>query len=155
MIDLLAFLTEQTDYEFDISGLENVIIESKRNGFKELKGVIKINSIRGDTLELIDKDKYDEKINISISNKSLKYDIFESYCLVIKYKSNCEKQKDKISFPLQSELTGKLVDQIIDTGKSDLTPYNDCMIYHIPMLDAFKIHFSTLTNEYLGICPIT
>jgi len=155
MIDLLVFLTEKTDIKINTNELENIIVDSKRNAFKELKGTLKIYTSRGDTLELNDKDKYDENLKISISNSSMKFNIFEGDGLAIRDKSNNKTHEEKISIPFQSELSGSIVDQIFDTGESDLTPYEECMQYHVPMLDAFNEHFSRVTGKDVEICPIT
>ena len=155
IIDLFVFLTEQNDFVFNTDGLENIIFDSKRNGFNEFKGKLKIRTRRGDTLELIDSVKYDDSHVISISNDSIQYNIFEREGLIVKHISENEIQEDNLKIQLQSELTGSIVDQIIDTGKSDLTTYDECMKYHIPMLDAFNAHISKVTGQTLKICPIT
>ncbi len=155
IIDLFIFLTEQTDIIIDTSELKNIVIDSKRIGFKELKGILKIHTGRGDTLELNDIDKYDGNHKISISNGNIQYDIFESKGLVIKNILDNKPHEEKISIPFQSELTGNIVYQILATGKSDLTPYDECMQYHIPMLDAFNNHISIVTGKTVTVCPIT
>jgi hypothetical protein len=155
MIDLLVFLTEKTDIIIDTNELENIIIDSKRNGFKELKGTLKIQTSRGDILVLNDRDKYAENFEISISNDSMQFNIFEGDGLVIRHITNNKTREEKISIPFQSELTGEIVDQIIDKGVSALTPYEECMQYHIPMLDAYNKHFSKITGKTVITCPIT
>ena len=155
MLQPLASTTEQNDFVFNTDGLENIIFDSKRNGFNEFKGKLKIHTRRGDTLELIDNVKYDDSHVISISNGSIQYNIFERQGLIIKHISENEIQEDNLKILLQSELTGSIVDQIIDTGKSALTSYDECMKYHIPMLDAFNNHISKVTGKAVRICPIT
>jgi hypothetical protein len=155
MIDLLAFLTEQTDFDFDTGGLENIIIHSKRNGFKELKGTLKIETKLGDTLELIDYDRCNNDFEILISNNNVQYNVFEGKGLVKKKKLDLVSNKEKIQVPYQSDLTGTLVDQILETGESDLTSFGESMKYHILMLDAFNEHFSRVTGKDVIICPIT
>jgi len=155
MIDLFAFLTGRTDFDFDIDGLDNLIVDSKRNGFKELIGSFTIRTEGGDILELIDNNKYVGDMMISISYDNLRYEIIESKGLVFKHSSDLNPVKDTIYVPLQSELTGSVVDQILETGASSLTLYDECMRYHIPMLDAFNKHFTKINNKTSTICPIT
>ena len=85
----------------------------------------------------------------------MRFTIKEIYGQVIADQADINMQDHSHTFPFQSELTGYVVDQIIDTGKSDLTPYTECMQYHIPMLDAFNTHFSKVTRKTVKICPIT
>ena len=155
MIDLFVFLTEQTDIKIDTTGLENIIINSKRNGFKELKGTLRVKTKRGDTLELIDSNEFDESLIISINTDNEKYDIFESKGLMVKYLSDNEPQEDEIQVEQVSELTGSIVDQILEKDESDLPTYDECMEYHIPMLDAFNDHISKVIGKTIKICPIT
>jgi predicted dehydrogenase len=155
MIDLLAFLTGQNDFMFNTSEIDKIIVDSKRIGFMELKGMLKIQTSQGDTLVLNDRDKYVENFEISISNDSIQFKIYEGYGLIVKHTSDNKTYEEKIEIPFQSELTGYLVDQILDTGESDLTPYVECMKYHIPMLDAFNDHISTVTGKMVTECPIT
>jgi len=155
MIDLLVFLTEETDFKMNIHGLKNTIINSNRNGYKELKGTLKIHTRNGNVLELIDSDKCDSDTQIWISTDSVQYNINESKGIVVKHVSDAENQQNKIKIPFQSELTGNIIDQIIDTGKSDLTSYDECMKYHVPMLDSFNDHFSKVTGKNVKVCPIT
>ena len=108
-----------------------------------------------DILVLNDSDKYNENLKISISNGSMQFNIYEGQGMIVKHTSDNERQEEKISIPFQSDLTGSIVDQILDTGESDLTPYVECMKYHIPMLDAFNDHISKVTGQTVTICPIT
>ena len=155
MIDLLAFLSGEKEFIFNIGGLEKTNIDSKRKGYKELKGTLKIQTSRGDILVLNDSDKYNENLKISISNGSMQFNIYEGQGMIVKHTSDNERQEEKISIPFQSDLTGSIVDQILDTGESDLTPYDECMQYHVPMLDAFNAHISILTGKLETECPIT
>ena len=62
---------------------------------------------------------------------------------------NNDLKKISIKIPLQMEITGQIVDQILETGHSYLTKYEECMKYHIPMLNAFNNHISTITGKRL------
>ena len=63
--------------------------------------------------------------------------------------------KQPFNMPLQSELTAKLAEQILDCGHSDLTPLDESYLLHRPMLDAFNAHLSSILKEPVTVCPIT
>ena len=63
--------------------------------------------------------------------------------------------KEKISIPFQSKITCNIVDQILDTKQSYLTPYVECMHYHIAMLKVYNNHFSKIKGINVETCPIT
>ena len=155
MIDLLQFLTKGSKIKIKTNNLKNIILDSKRSGFKELKGQLSVENDRGDRLQLNDEEKYEGNFIISIKNGNIKWDIFELSNFVIKHKINKDSYKEKIKIPYQSELSDKIVNQIINTGESDLTSYEECMQYHIPMLDAYNKHFSKIIGKDIVICPIT
>ena len=156
MIDLLVFLTGQTDLVCNNSNLNERIYPSKRDGYKELQGKFVISTGRGDILELLDRDSFpkgDLTITINLNNR--KIIVNEARKILLSKIPNLKEEKEKIIIPLQSEITGQIVDQIIDTGDCDLVPYNECIQYHVPMLDAFNEHFSRVTGKDVVICPIT
>ena len=155
MIDLFVFLTESSDIEIDISGLENIIFNSKRSGFKELRGIIEIENSRGDTLKLIDSNKLDDSFKIFINTNDQKYDIFETKNFMLRYKLGDQPTQEHIEIEKVSKLTGNIVDKILENGKSDLPSFNECMEYHIPMLDAFNKHISKVNGKIIKSCPIT
>ena len=154
MIDLLVFLTGQTDIEFDAEHLDNTIYPSKREGFRELRGKLIVSTGRGDILEMLDQNSFGANHEISIATSKIKFIINESKGLVV-HQSDMGVQENNITIPYESELTGQLTDQIIDIGQSNLTPYTECMQYHIPMLDAFNAHFSKVMGRVIQACPIT
>ena len=156
MIDLLVLLTGQTDLVFDTGKLDKKYYPSKRDGYKELRGKFVIRTERGDILEMIDQDTLpDDEIRITINSNKEEIIIDEIKGLLVCNSSNSDVGKEKIKIPFQSEITGQLVDQIIDTGKSDLTPYEECMNYHIPMLHALNEQFSRIDGKTVKVCPIT
>ena len=156
MIDLLIFLTDQIKITFDKNYLDNQIYASKRNGFKELRGKFFAMTNRGDILELIDQDTFSvEDLKITIKTEKEKLIIDENKKVFIRNRFNLGVNKMSIDIPLQSQMTGRIVDQIIDTKKSDLTSFSECMRYHVPMLNSFNCHFSQVLGETIEICPIT
>ena len=153
MIDLMAFLTEQNNFKFDINNLSNQRYVSKRKGFQELKGEFKVQSSRGDTLQLFDM-KVLPKNNLRIIIKSNEEEtiVDETNRLVIIKSKNYMKN---ISIPYQSEITGSILDEIINTESSDLVTFNECMGYHVEMLHAFNEQFSIINKKNVLSCPIT
>ena len=153
MIDIFVFLTEQNNYKFDINDLSNQKYVAKRKGFQELKGEFKVHSSRGDTLQLFDVNVL-PKNNFRIIIKSNEEEtiVDETNRLVMVKSKN---YMENISIPYQSEITGFILDDIINTGSSDLVTFNECMGYHVEMLNAFNKQFSIINKKDIRICPIT
>jgi hypothetical protein len=156
LIDLLVFLTGQTDLFFCNDKLDKEIYPAKREGFKEFRGDFVVKTTRGDVLKMTDSDGFAEgSLGIAIKVDNLKFFIDEDSGNLVINSSNSQTEKKKISTPYQSETTGLLVDQIIQTRQSDLTPFAECMNYHIPMLDSFNKHITKVTGSPVQSCPIT
>ena len=156
MVDLLAFLTDCFDISFDCSQLDNIIYPSKRNGFKEFRGKLSVSTVRGDILELFDQDSLvNGHIEISVPSIDTVFFIYEGQVTLIKQVSGKEKVKEKILIPFQSEITGTIVSKMLCHNQSELTPYTECMQYHVPMLEAFNDYLSKIQGMNIITCPIT
>ncbi len=156
MIDLLVFLTGQRNLNFDTRELSNAVYPSRRDGYKELRGKFIVRTNRGDILEIMDHNSFEDgEIKIVINTEKKEIIVDEIKGLLFQNQSKGPYIKKNIKIPYQSEITGQLVDQILDTGQSDLTPYEECMTYHIPMIDAFNNHISNVIQKKVSTCPIT
>jgi hypothetical protein len=155
MIDLLAFLSGETEMSFNTEDLDRQIYPSKRNGFIEISGTMSLSTKRGDILELTDSGaskKYEMEITIDTGQEFYRINEVSRKVLLSRDSGVLEKE---IEIPLQSECTGNIIDKMLNTGKSSLTTYEGCMIYHVSMLKAFNDHFCTVTGEKIVACPIT
>lgn len=153
-IDLFVFLTDQGNLSFTKNELKNEIYDSKRPGFKELRGAFEVKTPRGDWLRISEKESEPIEFEITISTETMEFVISEAQGIATRYENNSLTEL-KVSIPFQSQLTGQIADQIVQTGVSMLTPFDECLDYHIPMLEFFNKHFSKLTGSNIKECPIT
>jgi len=155
MVDLLAFLTGQIEMDFNVGDLYKRIYRSKRDGFLEIRGIMNVVTKGGDSLEIRDSSNIDGKnLVITISTGNVSYEIFEITNQLLHFK-NGNVTENKINIPLQSENTGIVINNILTKGKCDLTSYEECMEYHVPMLKAFNLHFNSIVKNKIYSCPIT
>jgi len=157
MLDLLSFLTEKTNYEFNISKLDQYIYETKRKNFIEFGGEVQFFSNRGDTLQLIDDRKNDMPLKMTISFNEVKVEVDQIKGIANEYNSKIFEPKvsNRFEMPLQSELTNIQVDEILESGFSHLTQLDESYLLHKPMLNAFNSHLSVINNMQTLICPVT
>ena len=156
-LDLLYFLRGETISLFDTSGLDVKVYKSKKNGFVELGGVLNAENARGDKLTLIDNKESKDKIVLSITSENHRYILYQLDEKVFSSHRNngWEKKEELFQMPFQSELTHLVINQILDTGKCDITPIMESFALHKPMLDAFNMHLSAIHGKSITICPIT
>ena len=62
---------------------------------------------------------------------------------------------EPVSFPLQSELTGGVIDSILRTGTTQLTPYGESRIHHEALIGALCGFFAEVRGTPVTACPIT
>ena len=155
MLDLLTFLSGQTEINLDIAKLDNEVYKSKRDGFIELGGKLHAETGRGDLLELVDDKKKEILFQHTIEFNGKRLDIDHEQGLISIYLYDTIKSKKSFHMPLQSEITAGVVGHILENGNSNLTPLNESYLLHRTMLNAFNHHLSETLNKSVAICPIT
>ncbi|MBT6048624.1 MAG: Gfo/Idh/MocA family oxidoreductase, partial [Candidatus Scalindua sp.] len=139
MLDLFAFLTDETQFSIDTSGIDKKVYRSNKNGFIELGGVLSATTSRGDRLTLIDDKGSSRRALFEISSENHCYTIFQSKGKIVsKHKeSEWAALEQRYVILNQSELTHLVVQMILDSGECDLTPINESFALHKPLLEAF------------------
>ena len=156
MIDLWAYLMNNTDYKLDTRSLLPQIFDSKRANFKELGGTLKGTS--GDNKILLNCDMNDVPVSIFHSIKTPNFDI-----KIDEHKGKCEiiyinsQHSEIIDFNIiyQSNLTNAASEKILNCGISDLTSFSDSVSLHRPFLRAVLNFLNRHDNQNYTLCPIT
>lgn len=156
MIDLIGYLAGATDYNINGDLLDSGFIESKRKGFIEFTGTL-AGSFNATPYFSISSYK-DGKVPLMIQLISEKYVYMISESLgrgwIFREDKGWSCEEFSFETPYQSQLTHRLIRQIIDTGASDLPSFEESAKLHIPILNCF---ISFLIREGKGgdRCPIT
>ena len=130
-LDLFAFLTRCAPIVVS-SQLDAEVLPSKRAGFVEFTG--RISSRCGPhQLELVARRGSAAAPVLRIQRQTV----------------------DESGLPLTSELTHKLVEQILDEGRSDLPTLRESYAVHAPLLDLFSAHLERATGVRYARCPVT
>ena len=151
MIDLFLYLTEETSYKVETRLLNKKIEDSKRGGYIEMTGTLRITSPKGNELTLISEKDFKGEKHFMVENGDNMYIIFEG-----EGSWYYQNQKSDYAIPYQSQLTGILSDEILKTGGCSLTPYLLSSLYHKPFIEALLAKY----NEIKGtpdnkLLPIT
>ena len=155
-IDYLSYLTGCNDFHFTDCSLNSKIINSKRPGFVEFSGELAGKNSLGHSLILICHDKGSDPIKININNGSKNHEIIDCIDHVIHRVFDGDKMNEKkVGIPFQSQTTNKLVHQIRNCDKCDLTTYYDSMNLHLPLIRILIEHMQNLSGESEELCPIT
>lgn len=147
-IDIFMYLSESSDFTLDMSEIENRVIDSKRPGYVELLGSLKIRTPKGDCLNLISNETCDAAY--TIVNAGKKYLVSEG--------ENTIKIDDTImslGLEYQSNLTGVVVDQLLTQGTCNLSTYNLSAGYHKKFLAEVAPFINKIKGWENDSCPIT
>lgn len=156
-IDVLCFLTADTDYEVSCHSLDRTIRKSKRKGFVEFTGSLHCHFRNGSELSLISRNNSVCPPLITVLTKSLLVALEEEkgVARMSKEEKNWEWEEIRFKWPYQSELTHKIVEEIIATGNCGLTPIEESYLIHKPLLGSFIEFLEGTTGKKYLVCPIT
>jgi len=151
-IDAFAYMIGCDEYSADFSLIDTTLTDSKRQGYKEIHGVIKLSFSNGCQL-LLQSTNNGVKNVIAISSDA-------TYCIINEQQRQCWLQHDNademipFTIPYQSQLTSIVLDQIIEQGVCQLTTYEESMILHLPFITGL-IDIINKNGINTDSCPIT
>ena len=156
-IDLLAFLSHDTSYKLDVSGLDPIIRQSKRKGFIEVTGKLTGFFSNGSRIELESIAGSGEPTLISINNSRVKVVLDESNGIakISRQEKNWNEEMSEFEVPFQSELTHLAAKEILESGTCMLPGFHESSLLHLPFLEAIKKHIETVEHRKYDCCPIT
>ena len=154
-IDLFSFLTNEVLINWT-SNLDNLIIDSKRNGFKEFTGNLFGIGTNKNRISLTCFNRGPANLSIRISTPEMRFIINEDISVIEEILSSSgHLEEEIIKFSLQSELTNTIAKQLFETGSCILTPYEESSKLHKPFLETLLMHFCHVKKRKTDICLIT
>lgn len=149
-IDVFMYLAQKEKYEINANELDRKILQSKRHGYIEMNGTLRVKTESGDCLLLssvVDDVPY---CGVKIKNGSNSFLIDEVKGLLI-----FNGIESKINTPFQSQTTGIIVDGVLRTGFCPLSTYEKSTLYHTPFVKKLLEKYNEITGENAKILPIT
>ena len=133
MLDLIEFLTDQRECNIDCFTLSPEIVESKRKGFKEVFGTIIGNCGKCHTFTITSYKDSTMPVEIEIVGRDFRYVVKENIQKMFfsTAENGWEVQEKKFPVVFQSQLTQKVVENILINGSCCLTQYEDSARLHL------------------------
>ena len=151
-IDLASFLTDSDPISIDITQLAPDWFRAKRAGFYEVQGELSIQYQNKSILKISGRKVGNDKLQARISSCNNEWYIDEDSkkavsAIGVEIKGDCE---------LQSQLTSKLVEDIINTDCCSLLPeLQQSVRQHKVFLEALLKHWNMNSANTTKILPIT
>jgi predicted dehydrogenase len=155
-IDHMAYLLDSYDFTVDTANLERKVLKSKRQGFSELTGTLKVNFKNGSTGVFTDFQEGDAPIFAQIISCNVLAVANETTREVWISKTpdwKMQPSKDPLSF--QSDLTNQVAEAILKTGDCGLPTYKESSKVHLKLLEALLDFINSLSGKKYDYYPFT
>lgn len=139
------------------SNIDSKVLKSKRNDYFELTGIVTVKSKSGMKMTLTSQNlKTDGIINIRMLGKNKTLDAsFSGNTIICKYYDELAGENCKqYEIPMQSQLTGNIVEKIFYNESCSLPTFDQSVRQHLLIFDCFKIAFKQQL-QLINKCPIT
>ncbi len=156
-IDYIAFITGNYDFTVDTIGLDKNPIESKRLGFLELNGTLNVHFKDGSFGSFTCYPNGNAPFIIELLSPKYRCISKESEGKAWASSNNIDwkwKETDS-NIPFQSNMTNKLVEEILTKGSCPLTLYKDTSKLHITFLDSLLKFLNESTEKKYSLYPFT
>lgn len=155
-LDLYAYLTGATAFQADASDLDEEIIDSKRKGYVEFTGELRIDSVKGRlTLRANRGMAAPGYTMISSDQRFYLIDEVENRARYREVATGWKWQEAELGLRFVSQVTQENVESILDTGDCPLASFDESIRYHEVLLQALLGHFNKVRKEERVVCPIT
>lgn len=159
LVDLFAYLTGRDDVQVDVSELEAKEYHSKRPGFEEVQGRLRLSNGAGDAMDMISfAGDHQGTLFYTISTPELRCfyeENVESRVLIHRRATEWQPEEDVFRMAFQSQLSNRFVESLLTFGTTELPDYEFSARLHRRFIEGLLSHFSTLRKEKVKICPIT
>lgn len=139
-IDYIAYLTDCDEFVVDMTGVKPKPIKSKREGYLELSGTLNFNFKNGSFGSFTYYPEGSSPYLIQIMSQDLRCISKESEgkAYVSREKDNWKWEEVETKIPYQSEMTNKVVEQILKTGDCPLADYKNAAKLHLQLLESLQ-----------------
>ena len=142
LIDLINWWTEAIPASVSVDGLNENWNRSKRKGFWDIEGLLKIKFSDGSAIEL-QSNKEVKKSVLEIEFAGTKRCIIEEDLGIARFSSG---EVIMGNMQYQSEISGMLLDQLYETGKCDLPSLNIMAVCNELFVERLLQHWNSRTN---------
>lgn len=155
-VDHMVYLSGCTEFTVDCTLLDKKYITSKREGFWEFNGTLIVKFANGSSGLFTSYNGGDSPAVIYINNEKCKIVSRESEGKIWMQKHSDEWKWNELDFriPYQSEMTSKIITDLLNTGECELVKYDESMNTHIQLYTPILEHFNKY-NEKLDYYPFT
>jgi predicted dehydrogenase len=152
-LDIFSYLVGESSLILTDVNLDLELENSKRAGFYETTGELSFSAGKHSIVVQSSHTEASE-LMVSIDNGKVKCFIDEAEGLWVLGNGDDQHQFEYTAL-LQSQLTGKYIDDLLRSNQCQLTPFIKSCELHLPFITGILSHMSVALNKKLDACPIT
>lgn len=155
-IDYIAYLTNNYNFAVETKGLDKNLIESKRQGFFELNGILNINFNDGSMGSFICYPDGDARYIIEIFSKKYRCISKENERKAqVSSSPTWEWKEIDSNIPYQSDMTNVVVEEILTKRTSTLTLYTQASHLHLQLFESLLKFLNESSKKKFELYPFT
>jgi len=141
-VDYLSYLSGDYSFSIDASSLK-VPIKSKREGYSEMNGLLTVSFKNGSKAFLYSIEEGNLPIVIEIVSNNIRVVSQDSLkkALISKEK-DFDWTENETDVPYQSDMTNKIIENLLKTGKCDLAPFEVSVKTHLQLIKPLISHIN-------------
>lgn len=153
-ISMFKYISDANAVDVTNSGLDKTVVDNKRQGYKEVTGVLTAKTVRGDCLTLNSRANGDKALSILVKTPSSEYAISEQNQICSLYSGGALARSVDFGILRASEMSADF-NELYYYGKSNLPSYDDVRVEHLQLISILNNVFYSTTSDKSTICPIT
>lgn len=156
-IDHMAFLIDSLDFTVNTDSLIHIPIRSRRKGFLELNGTLTVNFMDGSFGSFTCFAKGEAPIVVEIVSPDFRCISKESEnkAYVISAGKKWVWKEIKANIPYQSQMTDKIVNDLLNKGSCQLVNYQESAKIHLTLLESLLKFLNKHSKKPLFVYPFT
>lgn len=153
-LDIIAYLTGSATLQIDVNELEDKVIESKRNGYKEIVGTIRGCAGRCSDFSIVCYENGQLPLTLYVSSDITKVIINETKQTINVLQDDGNWKIEDFKMLYTSQIMGKIIQEILEKGSCDLASYEESAEIHLALQKELTPFFERHGIDK-GMCPIT
>lgn len=156
-IDHMAYLLDSPDFTVNTGMLDKKPVKSRREGYLELNGTLNIFFKNGSSGSISCFSNGDTPIIVEIHSDKFRCISKESErkAYISKASDNWEFKEVITNIPYQSQMTDKIVEDIISKGNCRLVSYEESAKIHLTLLESLLKFLNENSSKKYKIYPFT
>lgn len=156
-LDYIAYLTNCYDFKVETSGLDPKPVASKRKGFLELNGTLNVYFKDGSFGLFTCYPSGDIPFIIQVISPNYRCISREAErkAYISSIQDRWQWKETDTNIPFQSDMTNAIVEDILKTGRSSLTPYDKAFRLHLTLLESLVSFLNRNGRKKFSFYPFT